>query len=119
MIDIHSHILPGLDDGSKKAFQQTDKVGLFTQKGKESRLNVLKRDRPVPVNNVEMIELVVEKKVGTEHKTFVLRVLKKKGDDRMFVVVAGTRQRNFARLEPQLRELLNTFRILDANQRRD
>ena len=48
-----------------------------TGKGKESRPNTLKRDRPVPVNNIEVIELVVEKKVGTEDKTFILRVLKK------------------------------------------
>jgi hypothetical protein len=95
--------------------------GLFTQKSKSfinSQPPPLKVDRPAPVNGVESVEMLIQKKVGSEDKQFVVRVLKKRGDDTMFVVVAGTRRNQFTRVEPELREALTSFRILD-NARRD
>ena len=57
--------------------------------------------------------------LGIEDKTFLVRVYKKQGDDTMYVVIAGTRRSHFARLEAQLREALDSFRLLDRNGRPD
>jgi hypothetical protein len=93
--------------------------GLFTQKSRSftnSQPPPLKVDRPGPVNGVEMVEMLINKKVGSEDKSFLVRVHKKRGDDTMFVVVAGTRRTLLTRIEPELREALNSFRILDARR---
>jgi hypothetical protein len=99
-----------------EALLRRDREGLFTQRPKffgPTPLTVVKTDRPPPVRDVDMIEMQINKKVASEDKTFLVRVLKKRGDDTMFIVVAGTRRMQFARVEPELREALNSFRILD------
>jgi len=75
--------------------------------------------RPPPVNGVDMREMQFDKRSGGEDKTFLVRVYKKQGDDTMYVVIAGTRRSHFARLEAQLREALDSFRLLDRNGRPD
>jgi hypothetical protein len=93
--------------------------GLFTQKSKSftnSQPPPIKIDRPAPVGDVTIVEMLIHKKVGSEDKAFLVRVHKRGGDDTMFVVVAGTRRALLARVEPELREALNSFRILDARR---
>jgi hypothetical protein len=99
-----------------EAVMRREKEGLFTQRSKSfvpTPLTVVKTERPPPVRDVEMIEMQINKKIGSEDKSFLVRVLKKRGDLMMFIVVAGTRRMQFTRVEPELREALNSFRILD------
>jgi hypothetical protein len=115
----------GRDTGIEKCREEAENIlrrgreGLFTQRPKtfaSSPLATLKTDRPLPVNGVEMVEMLINKKVGSEDKNFLVWVLKKRGDDTMFVVIAGTRKSQFTRVEPELREALKSFRILEGGR---
>jgi hypothetical protein len=114
----------GIEQCRERAEQilRGDRFGLFTKQTRgvlPSPPQVVKTDRPTPVNGVEMVDMWINKKAGSEDKTFLVRVLKKRGDTSLFIVVAGTRRTQFNRVEPELREALNSFRILDPNARRD
>ena len=65
------------------------------------------------VDNTEGVEMLVEKNVGGQHRTYMVRVLKKQNDDQMYLVAGGTASRRFGRLESQLRKGLDSFRILN------
>ena len=113
---------PGMEECVEKAKHKlgsTQKVGLFTKATTGTWPSPTFTKRPPPVNGVEMRELQFDKRVGSEDKTFLVRVYKKQGDDTMYVLVAGTRRSQFARLEGQLREALDSFRLLDRNGRPD
>jgi hypothetical protein len=109
------------DIAFRKVFEHGEKFGLFTKESKGLRLppRSESRSRPPPVNDVQIVEERVSKKVGSEDKTFLMRVLKKRGDNRMFVIVAGTRQSHFGRMQSTFRQMMDSFRILDPNLRRD
>jgi len=65
------------------------------------------------VNETEGVEMLVDKNVGGQRRTYIVRVVKKQGDDQMYLVAAGTSPHRFSRLEPQLRKGLDSFRLLD------
>jgi len=65
------------------------------------------------VNDTESVEMLVDKNLGGQRRTYIVRVLKKQGDDQMYLVAGGTSQHRFARLEPQLRKGLDSFRLLE------
>jgi hypothetical protein len=74
----------------------------------------VRRTKPLPtVNDTEAIEMLVDKSVGGQRRTYLVRVLKKQGDDQMYLVAGGTSSRRFDRLEAQLRKGLDSFRLLD------
>jgi Domain of unknown function (DUF4190) len=78
-----------------------------------ARLDVRHTKHLPTVNNTEGVEILVDKSVGGQHRTYVVRVLKRQGDDQMYLVAGGTSSRRFGRLEAQLRKGLDSFRILD------
>jgi hypothetical protein len=69
--------------------------------------------RPPTKDGVDRIEIPVNKKVGSEDKRFLVLILKRRNDDMMYVAVAGTRRNQFSKIEPELRQALDSFRILD------
>jgi hypothetical protein len=107
-------------DKVKNNFRKMNKVGLFTKQHSESlSCQNSNTKRPVPVNKVHMIETQIDRKVLGEDKTFLVRVILKEGDDRMYVVITGVRRSHFSRLEARMREAMDGFRLLNRNADRD
>jgi Domain of unknown function (DUF4190) len=65
------------------------------------------------VHDTEAVEMMVDKTVGGRRRTYLVRVIKKQGDNQMYLVAGGTSPDRFSRLEPQLRKALDSFRLLD------
>jgi hypothetical protein len=65
------------------------------------------------VGDLEAVETVVDKSVGNQRRTYVVRVVRKRGDSQVYLVAAGTARHRFARLQAQLRQGLDSFRVLD------
>jgi hypothetical protein len=67
------------------------------------------------VGETQSVEMIVDKTLGGQRRTFLLRVVRKQGDDQMYLVAGGTARHRFSRLEPQLRKGLDSFRVLNRN----
>jgi hypothetical protein len=91
--------------------------GLFHKATKGQRTTfweVKSTKRPDPTaDGVEWIEMVAEKKMGSEDKTLLIRVYKKQHSDMMYIVIGAARKNNFTRLEPQLKEVMDSFKVLN------
>jgi hypothetical protein len=90
--------------------------GLFTKntKGKEVVMGQpLRIKRPPIRDKVEMVEMLIDKRIGTEEKKLLVQVYKKVGDDTMYIVVGATRKGNFERVEAQMQEAMDSFKILE------
>jgi hypothetical protein len=61
--------------------------------------------------------LCVDRTQAGQERQYVLRLMRRRNDEKIYVVAAGARQASFTRLEPQLRQALDTFRILDFGVR--
>jgi hypothetical protein len=112
----------GRDAGMEKCRERViqilrgEKFGLFTSTRRIASAPQVTEGtptRPAPKDGVERIEIPVNKKVGSEDKSFIVLILKKRNDDTMYVAVAGTRRSQLSRIEPELRQALDSFRILD------
>lgn len=112
----NSSIYTCLDMAQKKV-QDRYYEGLFSKSTKDLRGTVTAEGAvkalPKTADNVLAAERVVVKRVGNEEKMLLLRVYKKENDEMMYVVVGGTRKGNFARLEPKMREAMDSFKILN------
>jgi Domain of unknown function (DUF4190) len=73
-------------------------------------------DRKPEMPGVDWVEMEVDKKVGNEVKTLLIHVYKPKDRNTMFIVVGATRKGNFERVQPQIREVMNSFKILNRPQ---
>jgi hypothetical protein len=102
------------------AFNKLDKNhydGLFSRTNKNLKIPMgqpqwIKRPG-AGANKVEMVEMLVDKKVGNEEKTLLVRVYKKVNGGFMYIVVGATHKGNFPRVETQMREAMDTFKILE------
>jgi hypothetical protein len=65
------------------------------------------------LNDLEALEMVVDKSVGNQRRTYLVRVVRKRGDNQVYLVAGGTARHRFSRLETQLRKGLDSFRVLD------
>jgi hypothetical protein len=65
------------------------------------------------VRAVEAMEMIVDKNVGSQKRRFLVRVVKRQGDDQLYLLAGGAGRGHFARMEPQLRKGLDSFRLLD------
>jgi hypothetical protein len=94
--------------------------GLFSKntKGKDVTMGQPLRIKrpPMRADKVEMVEMLVDKKSGTEEKTLLVQVHKKIGDDTMYILVGATRKGNFARVEAQMQEAMDSFKILERQR---
>jgi hypothetical protein len=108
-------------DKAVQDFKRTVKAGLFHDTSSKANRNASvteKASKRSPAKDrLSMIEVQIDKRLASEDKSFLLRVYKMDGDDQMFVVIGGVRRSQFARLEPQLREAMDGFRILPHNDR--
>jgi hypothetical protein len=107
-------------DRFERDFRDMDRVGLFNKVGRglargPSLIALNSTKWPPKQGNVEMVEMQIDKRVAGEDKSFLARVAKLEGDDRMYVVIAGVRRSRYHRLEGQFREALDSFRLLSRN----
>ena len=66
--------------------------------------------------SLNLREAVIDKKMGGQERTFLLRVVQKENDEMVYQILAGTRKGNFDRVEPELRKALDSFKVLNARQ---
>ena len=81
--------------------------------GPASQFDVRPAKHLPTVRDIEAVEMIVDKSVGTQRRTYLVRVLKKQGDDQMYLVAGGTSRQRFPQIEPQVRKALDSFRLLD------
>lgn len=62
---------------------------------------------------IEYLEMKVDKTYHGQTRTFLLRIVKKSGDNLLFVVAGGTDKDKFDGMEKELREILNSFHVID------
>jgi hypothetical protein len=65
---------------------------------------------------LEGVEMVMVKRSRGQRKRFLVRVLRKKQDELMYLVVGGGRSQSFARLEEEIRRGLDSFRPLNRDR---
>lgn len=109
-------------DKAVRDFKNNTRVGLFNNSGsadlRAPQTTEKETTRPPAKDKVAMIEVLLDKRLAGEDKSFLLRVYKREGDDRMFVVIGGVRRSQFVRLEPQIREAMDGFRLLPPTGQR-
>ncbi len=107
---------------ARKDFEEHDKIGIFGRKRadtRRARLEIVATRPLAAIGQVDTVEQLVDKAIGRQERRFILQVIKPRNEDVAFVILAGTRKSNFARLEPQLRKALESFTLLaDAVQPR-
>jgi hypothetical protein len=64
-----------------------------------------------PVGDAERIEMLVDKQSRGQDRTFVLRVIRKRNDTMMYLVAGGARKDRFERVEADVRQALDSFRL--------
>jgi hypothetical protein len=115
--DIERCRLKVADEFRKQVRDGEQLVGPFSksaQHGSVTLFDVHDIRRPPVKDGIETAEMQIDMRKGGEDKSFLIGVFKAEGDDRIFVVIAGCHRSKFARLQPQFREALKSFRILNA-----
>jgi hypothetical protein len=111
-----------LEEALKKVRNNNNEFeGLFTKASKGKNTTYWDRKsprRPEPTaDGVAWVEVVAEKEIDHhERKTLLIRVYKKQGSDTMYIVVGAARKGNFDRALPQLKEVMDTFKVLNRQQ---
>jgi hypothetical protein len=99
------------------SFASMHKVGISGSKsgGGFSRAHVkLTDEKWVPKkNNLDMVDLHIDRRGAGEDKDYLVRILKRDGDDRMFVIICGVKKGHMNRMEGQFRDSLDSFRFLN------
>jgi hypothetical protein len=96
-------------------FEEQDRAGIFGGKPgtrRASRVEVLWTKRPPPVGQMDIIELLLDKKMQGQQRRFLMQVRRDRDSGRAFVLLGGARKSNFDRLEPEIREAMKSFEPL-------
>jgi hypothetical protein len=94
-------------------FRDNDRAEIFGSKQHSSRQKhtELIATKELPLNGTaEVVEMLVEKSMAGQNRRFLIRVLKSPGEATAFVLIGGARQSHFARVEPEIRKALDSFR---------
>jgi hypothetical protein len=79
---------------------------------RRSNLQVRQRSRGSPGPGLEAVDLLLDVRVEGQRATFLIRVVRETGSDQLFVIRGWTTSRRFASLEPEIRQALDSFRVL-------
>lgn len=123
--DTHLFALPKrvIADWEREALEEFKRYTRIEFYGRQNpmdpsaRYQVDSTKRPEPIDRIDTIEMTISKRLGGQERRFILRAHKKRGDVMMFLVAAGARPANFDRVEPQLREALDSFHVFDHDRR--
>lgn len=80
------------------------------------RLSHLKvrHDRRLPSDeDLERAEILLDVKVGGANITFLVRMIHPRGSDTVYLIRAWASRRKFVSLEPEIRQALDSFRLLN------
>jgi hypothetical protein len=103
-----------LKSAAQKKLRDDDPFKLFgpnkTTAG--AKLDVLSTRRPPPVGPLTFMEMVVDKSMNGQERRYLVRVVQKENDNMIYLIIAGARRRNFERVEPQLRQALDSLKVL-------
>lgn len=97
-----------------KKFNNTDWRGLFGGKAVPGRTGTLVqgvRKHLPPLGTAEICEETVDKSMAGQTRRFLIRVIKDGG--RAFVLMGGTSRANFARVEPEIRKAMDSFKFVE------
>jgi len=97
---------------AKEKLEKEDIGKIFGSKA-SGRVEVRSTKRPPAVGGLNFVEMVADKKVGGQERTFIVRVAQKQNDNFVYQIFACARKSNFERVEPQLRKALASFKVLD------
>jgi hypothetical protein len=87
--------------------------------GLSGRLEVRSTKSLPSKGETEGVEMLVVKHGRGAEKTYLLRVLKNGQDDLMYMVAGGARSERFERLEGEIRQALDSFRLIERNRPKD
>ncbi|HYV35820.1 MAG TPA: hypothetical protein VE988_08970, partial [Gemmataceae bacterium] len=110
------HGIAKCKDDFLKEFKDMNKTGLSSKQGAgwtKSKVDVNDARWPPKKGKIEMVELLLDKKTAGEDKTFLVRIVRRDNDDRVYVVICGVKRGQMHRVESQFREALDSFRLLD------
>lgn len=78
-----------------------------------SDLRVRHNRRLAGDEDTERAEALLDVKVGGAKITFLLRMIHRRGSDTVYLIRAWATRRKFAALEPEIRQALDSFQLLD------
>ena len=78
-----------------------------------SHLKVRHNRRLPSDEDVERAEILLDVKVGGPNITFLVRMIHPRGSDTVYLIRAWASRRKFVSLEPEIRQALDSFRLLD------
>jgi hypothetical protein len=110
-----------LEDCRRKAMDELGRVDLASGDARR-RLPFpahveVKSTRTLPDRGeTESVEMEVVKQARRQEKKFLVRVVRKKQDDLMYVVVGGARTGSYQRVEAEVRQALDSFRVIDRDR---
>jgi hypothetical protein len=79
---------------------------------RRSNLQIRQRTRVSPGAGLEAVDLLLDVHLEGQRATFLIRVLREIGSDQLFIIRGWTTTRRFGSLEPEIRQALDSFRIL-------
>ena len=107
-------LLPLPTAASASDFRDSDRAEIFGSKQHPSRqkhTELIGPPKELPLNGTaEVVEMLVEKSMAGQDRRFLIRVLKSPGEATAFVLIGGARRSHFARVEPEIRKALDSFR---------
>jgi hypothetical protein len=98
-------------------FRDTDWAGLFGGKavtGRTGRIEVGVPEMLDKLGTAEITEVRVDKTMAGQTRRFLIRVIKDGGQ--AFVLMGGSSRSNFARVKPEIRKAMDSFRFVDADR---
>jgi hypothetical protein len=91
--------------------QRSELFRLLTRHGFPTELKVLAKKLLPTRDGLELFELQLSTKLGRRSRKLLVQLAKEHDDDRVYVIVGGTREEQFDDVEPELRQILDSFKI--------
>jgi hypothetical protein len=103
----------------REEFRKRDRAGIFSGGKPTEREGVLtifkKAERSNPVGK-EIMEEVVDKRLGGRTRRFIIRVVKPAGDPTAYVLIGGAPLDRFPRVEAAIKASMDSLRVLDHDR---
>jgi hypothetical protein len=102
-------------DRGLQIFRDVDLTSGSLQRGAATGVKLVpaRNARLFTKGQLEILEMKVDKTARGLTRTYLLQIIKKTNDDLMYVVAAGTDKIHFADVEPELREGLDSFEVIE------
>jgi hypothetical protein len=75
-------------------------------------LTVRQKTQPRAADDPQTLEVLLDVRMGAQPLTYLIRLVRPAGSDRVFLVRAWTQKRRFGLIEPEVRQALDSFRVL-------